>query len=286
MSAATECSLAVIIRTLGHPRLGEALASLAAQTRTDFEVAVVDMTPGTVAPILSAHRAHLPRLTHLRIGRPRRRPVALNLGIQATAAPAIGILDEDNLYGPEQVDTLVAGLAATGADLVYTPVRRQTLTADGELLQEVELGGGFDPANLLFGNFIFATGTAFRRTIWAGVGGYDARFPVFEDWDFLIRVAHAGRVVPLDVHGRPAGISRSFTGDPAVSSHNLEAAACDRARAGLFWTHRRRYTRELFASHPEYAARHPDVPVGGRGPGAGPLLLRWWWRDVLGRYWS
>ncbi|MCU1348031.1 MAG: hypothetical protein JWO56_1061, partial [Acidobacteria bacterium] len=43
-------AISIIVRTLGRTRLGEALATLAAQTRRDFEVVVVDMSGGANEP--------------------------------------------------------------------------------------------------------------------------------------------------------------------------------------------------------------------------------------------
>jgi hypothetical protein len=269
-------ALAVIIRALGPGRVRDALDSLACQTNADFEAVIVDMSAGSLDPVVAAAR-RLPGLVHVRVGRRLSRPHALNTGIARSRAPAISILDDDNLYGPEHIQTLLRGLAATQADLVFTPVRRQTLTPDGVLLGEERHAAAFSRARLLFGNYIFATGTAFTRDIWRRVGGYDRRFQVYEDWEFLIRVADAGRIAAIE--GDDA-IVRNFTGDAAVFSHNRELSDCVRCTAGLFWKHRRRYSDALFDEHPELAAGNPGVPRGGYQSGSARVLIEWYWDHV------
>jgi glycosyltransferase involved in cell wall biosynthesis len=269
--------LAVIIRALGPDRVGDALDSLARQTSRAFEAVLVDMSPGTLDSVVAVVAPVLPGLVHLKIGRRLSRAHALNTGIGASSAAAISILDDDNLYGPGHVRTLLAGLAETGADLVYTPVRRQTLTPDGVLIGEERHRAAFSRPRLLFGNYIFATGTAFTRHIWRRVGGYDRRFQVYEDWEFLIRVAHAGRIAAIE--GDEA-IVRNFTGDAGVFSHNRELTDCLRSTAGLFWKHRRRYSDALFDEHPELAIDNPDVPRGGYRAGSAKMLMQWYWDHV------
>jgi glycosyltransferase involved in cell wall biosynthesis len=250
--------MSIVVRTLGGMHLSDALESLAAQTRTDFEVVVVDMSGGANAATLDRFASLLP-LRVLALPR-RSRPRALNAGIAAAAAPVIGILDDDNLYDPDQVEILLAGLESASASYVYTGVRHSTYGTDGTGIASNEVSRPFAFADLLMGNFIYATGSAFRKSLWQHVGGYDERFEVFEDWDFLIRAAQAG---PIEHLGVVAGESRKFTGIAGASTFDLEIAHVRRCHAGIYWKHRRHYLarrhrgmfRSTYASH--FARRHP-----------------------------
>lgn len=230
-------AISVIVRTLGNERLVEALESLSAQTRRDFEVVVVDMSAGANRPTLEQFATWLPSLRVLALPRSVR-PRALNAGIAAARAPVIGILDDDNLYDPAQVEILLAGLASANADYVYTGVRHVTYSTCGERLASREAGRPFAFDELLMGNFIYATGSAFRKSLWERVGGYDERFEVLEDWELLIRAAQAGSIEYL---GIVAGESRKFTGIDGASMFELEIAALRRSHAGVYWKHRRHY---------------------------------------------
>jgi glycosyltransferase involved in cell wall biosynthesis len=247
-------AISIIVRTMGGVRLSEALQSLAEQTRIDFEVVVVDMSGGASAEVLT--NARLPRLQVLE-REPMSRPVALNVGIAAANAAVVGILDDDNLYDAQQIDLLLGGLDASNADYVYCGVRHVTYAIeDHHLISTRDVSRPFEFETLIFGNFIYATGSAFRKSLWDRAGRYDERFEVFEDWEFLIRAAQIGTVAHLDI---VCGESRKFTGDALRSSFEREIAAVRRCQAGLYWKHRRLYLRnprrramlETFAAHCE-----------------------------------
>lgn len=252
------CAISVIVRTLGRAHLAEALESLAAQTRRDFEVVVVDMSGGKIAAVLERVGPRLPALRVVVMPPPCARPKALNAGIAAASAPVIGILDDDNLYDPAQLGILLAGLESTRASYVYTGVRDTTYTPDGAWVAARETGRPFALDDLLDRNFIYATGSAFRKSLWEQVGGYDERLDVLEDWDFLIRTAQVGTIEFLGV---VAGESRKFTGIAGASTFNLEVVRVCRCYARIHWKHRRLYLAR---------------PRGGLGR----ALLRKSWRFV------
>src|SRR5688572_9620365 len=181
-------AISVILRTLGGRHLPAALDSLACQTWRDFEVVVVDMSGGRIGETLAAMEPRLPKLVHLTPSRRLSRPAALNAGIAAAGAPSIAILDEDNLYDPGHLEQLAAGLETTGADYVYTGVRHATYDDEGRRLACRDMAIPFRLDWVIFSNFIYATGSAYRKSLWERVGGFDERFTVFEDWDFILRV--------------------------------------------------------------------------------------------------
>ena len=267
-------SISVILRTLDrNKRLGEALESLANQVRRDFEVVVVDMSrKGDVAPLLELFRERLPQVTHLPVGKPLSRGEALNQGIRAASADKIAILDDDNLYDPTHLEVLVEGLERTGADLVYTGARRSTYTRDGRLVEVVRWQHPYDFTRLLFRNYILTVGTAFRKRLWEGLGGYDPRFPVYEDYEFLLRAAAAGRIESLPA---VTAESRSFTGQPGRSNHSFETRHTRRCRAGIYWVHRNLFfSPKRRAPYTAYSA-HLKAKLDGAGGSRVGVLIRW-----------
>lgn len=291
-SAQTAVSISVIVRTLGrNEHLKAALESLSHQTLRDFEVVVVDMSARGVGSVVVRYRERLRSIQYLQIGKPLPRAEALNQGIRKASAAKISILDDDNLYDPVHLAMLVEGLEETGADLVYTGVRRTTYTDAGQLVDTTEWNRPYDFNELLKGNYIHTAGTGFWKFTWERHGGYDARFPVYEDYDFLLRVGATGRIAGL---GAVTAESRSFTGKPGVQNHRLsEADHVRRCQAGLRWLH-----RDLFCS-PEGSratqapllvarqgkARHSRIRVlfqrlHHRGELLGDLL-GWWWYHAL-----
>jgi len=281
-------SLTVIVRTLGrHNRLADALESLARQEWRDFEVVVVDMSEGKVASTLDQFNTRVPGLRHVALP-PSPRPVALNAGIAAARAPRIAILDDDNIYDPGHLAILAEGLADPAVDCVYTGVRHATYSSKGDFVESSDVSIPFEFESLLIGNFIYATGSAYRKAIWERVGGYDNRFTVFEDWDFLIRVAVAGRLRHIPV---VSSESRKFTGIPGVANFDLEIAAVRRCHAGIHWKHRRLLDaaararlKRAYAAH--CRRRRPprkgllSWTLGGWRLEFGWDLLAWWWGNL------
>jgi glycosyltransferase involved in cell wall biosynthesis len=230
-------AVSVIVRALGKTgRICDALESLARQSRDDFEVVLVDMSAGSVEPLLDRFSSRLRNLRHLTVGRPLTRPVALNVGVIDASAPLIAILDEDNLYDPGHLELLVSGLEASGADYVYCGVRHATFEANGRSIagREVSVPYRFD--ELILRNYIDTTGALYHKELWERVGGCDERFEAFEDWDFNIKAAKAGKLVHLPVI---SGQSREFPND-------LDVAVLHRCLAGIYWKHRRLYRGRTF----------------------------------------
>ncbi len=285
-------AISVIVRTTGRSeRLAEALGSLARQTWRDFEAVIVDMSAGAAAAALAGAAPRLPALRRVTPPRLLSRPAALNAGIAAAAAPRIAILDDDNLYDPEHLARLVTGLEECGADYVYTGVRHATYTAEGRPLacREVALPFRFD--RVVLGNFIYATGSAYRRSLWERVGRYDERFAVFEDWEFILRAAQAGPLVHLPVI---SGESRKFTGIDGVSTFDLEIREARRCLAGVYWKHRRLFDgelrRELKIAAAEHCRRRVPPRTGllarslaGWRLELGRDLLAWWGGNLVRR---
>src|SRR5437660_7531382 len=212
-----DASISVIIRTFDRKQfLREALESLVHQSRRDFEVVVVDMNQSSATEVLKSFYQTLPRLIHLHVGKLLNGPSATNFGIRNANADKIAVLDDDNVFDPTHIEVLVDGLQRTGADLVYTGVRRTTYTPEGALLDLKEYCDPFDFNRLCRGNYIHTVGTAFWRATWERLGGFDPRFPVLDDYEFLLRVGSTGRIEFLS---SITAESRSFTGKPGIQNH-------------------------------------------------------------------
>jgi glycosyltransferase involved in cell wall biosynthesis len=229
-------AISIIVRTVNRTEfLREAMQSLANQTLQDFEVVVVDMSNGAANEVITQFSERLPSVLHTQPEQLLNRPAASNFGIRCATANRITILDDDNLFDPNQVEILVRGLEETGADLVYTGVRRTTYNDAGELVDLKIWHEPYDFAKLLTRNYIHGVGTAFRKDAWERIGGFDERFAVYEDYDILLRIATTGRIERLP---EITGESRSFTGIIGLQNHATETETVNRCLAGLYWKHR------------------------------------------------
>ncbi|WP_339928908.1 glycosyltransferase family 2 protein [uncultured Brevundimonas sp.] len=120
--------MAVIIPTLRRPEgLTRALESLFVQTEVAdrlCEIVVVDNDPaGTAAATVEGLRPRSPwPLVYCHAPVPGV-ATARNVGLQATDAPLIAFLDDDEVATPDWLAQLLMAQTQTGADVVFGPIR-------------------------------------------------------------------------------------------------------------------------------------------------------------------
>jgi hypothetical protein len=102
--------------------LGRAVASLLAQTLTDWELVVVDDgSPDATAAAIAPFQPD-PRIRLLRLPANRGLGAALNAGLDASAAPLVAYLPADDRFDPWHLEAL-CGLAAAGTVLAWSGCR-------------------------------------------------------------------------------------------------------------------------------------------------------------------
>jgi glycosyltransferase involved in cell wall biosynthesis len=235
--------VSVIVRTRDRPALlGEALASLRAQTLRDFETLVV-ADGGSAPPAeLLASAPGDGGLTLIHRVPPHGRALALNAGLDAARGRFVAYLDDDDLFLPDHLATLARFLSGSDSYRVaYTDVEQveQQLGPDGRYhpgRRLVVYGQPFDPDRLLSSNYISLIGLMHAATDLR----YDESFDILEDWDFMIRLAERGRF------HRIAGITAVYRVRDDQSNattvtpwHGVEA---ETARRQLFAKHWHRHS--------------------------------------------
>ena len=184
----------MILRTKDRPGfLAQALDSLRAQTFQGFETVVVN-DGGPISEALLSSPPGL-GLSVVVPPAPGGRTRALNAGLAAARGTYVSYLDDDDLYLPAHLETLVKSLAGSEEyQAAYTSVQQleQILGADGRYRDGRTItvyGRPFDAARLLYKNDIPLIALAHRRTLGNEVGAFDETFDQFEDCDFLIRLS-------------------------------------------------------------------------------------------------
>jgi glycosyltransferase involved in cell wall biosynthesis len=211
---------AVIPARNGMPDVLDAAASALDQTLPPREVIVVDddSTDHTGDEVARRFGA---RVTVVR-GRFGSAGAARNAGWRAATSPWIALLDADDLWFPDKLETAALSLSAH-PDAVWFFSDGTFRTLEGELqpswlgtyaeLEEPYLG---HPTAALFEvNFILTSSVMIRRDVLEQGGGFDERMSHAEDLDLWIRLsrrfpATASRRALVRYQHRPGGLTRQI----------------------------------------------------------------------------
>jgi glycosyltransferase involved in cell wall biosynthesis len=205
----------VVIPTYnGLSFLPEAIQSVLDQTHKELSVIVVDdgSTDGT--PIYVSEIAD-PRIRYLQKENGGQAS-ARNLGIRASDAPYVALLDADDVWYPHKLEAQLAMLERDpGLGLVHG--FHDIIDADGNRIGELEhalRGRVFH--RLLEGNFVNGSGSMvlIPRAVFDDVGLFREDFLIGEDWELWLRIARSYAVdyVPerlMAIRALEAGMQRN-----------------------------------------------------------------------------
>lgn len=185
--------VSVILPTRDRPRmLQDALESVARQTYGEWQAIVVNDAGADIAGVVgSLPRAAAARITTIELPSPLGAAGARNRAIAQAKGEVLAFLDDDDVYLPGHLETLVDGLTRSGAPVAYTQsVAIEERIVDG---QRVELRRGeprdyrYSRAILLVRNVIPIVNWGMRRECFRRWGGFDETLACAEDWELLLR---------------------------------------------------------------------------------------------------
>jgi len=177
--------ISVIVRTKDRPALlAEAIASIRA---TGYPAEIVVVNDGSAHPDVDGVTLVEHETSH-------GRSAAANAGVKAAKNEYIAFLDDDDLYYPEHLSTLANAARGSSAAGWYSDAVSAFI--DGASRQPMRIyARDFDRELLLVDNYIPLPTLLFRRADFLDLGGFDAAFDLFEDWDFLIRLSQRGEFI-------------------------------------------------------------------------------------------
>jgi glycosyltransferase involved in cell wall biosynthesis len=179
--------------------LPSTVRSVLAQTRPDFEIIVVDdgSTDGTGDALRGVSDDRIVYVRQTNQGP----AVARNAGVDIAAGKYVCLLDSDDLWLPDYLETMAAALEADpGAGLAYTDawklddvtrrVRRNTTMHAQQPPERPPQEREALLLALLERNFVFTSATI-RRPVLEDVGGFRT-FTRSEDYELWLRIAASG----------------------------------------------------------------------------------------------
>src|SRR6266481_2408694 len=223
--------------------ISETLASVFAQTFSDFEVITVnDGSPDTEEFEL-AIMPYRERVRYLKQEN-RGASAARNTGLRAALGELIAFLDADDLWSPDYLKEQLKFIREYGCDLACADAMIFGVSADAGRSYMDSLMESAPPKGLVtfleLGNAdrsLITSGVVVRRDLVLEVGLFDEALRNAQDFDLWLRLARHGarlayqRKVLLRYRSRP----NSLTGD-AINSHRRELRVFDKIEQSYDFT--------------------------------------------------
>ena len=195
--------VSVIVRTKDRPALlANALRSIAEQTYANIEIVVVNDGGQDVRDVVTALAGNIP-VEYIDHEKSKGRSAAANSGLKAARGLYLNFLDDDDLFYPDHIETLIQNLQANNEKIAYTSVLSAHFKGPPEspencIKRVVNHNIDFDPDRILFQNYIPIMSVLFHRDVFSRVGEFDKGLDLFEDWDFWIRASRHFRFFHID----------------------------------------------------------------------------------------
>ena len=228
-SVAETVPITVVIRTKDRlALLREAVDSVRA---SGYPAEIVVVNDGGARPELGEGVRLLDHETS------RGRAEAANAGARAASSAFLAFLDDDDLFYPEHLPTLAAATSSSHAawytDAVSAFLRPGAGGAYEVYSRQRLFAQNYDRELLLVDNYIPLPTLLFRREMFLALGGFDAKFDLFEDWDLLIRLSQRGDFLRIP---RVTCEIRHFEGGSSVVLATPEGSERYRAAKQSVWT--------------------------------------------------
>ncbi len=186
--------VSVIVRTKNRPTLlDNAIRSIVQQTYANLEIVVVNDGGQDINDLVETIAGDIP-VTYVSHKKNMGRSAAANAGMKAAKGLYLNFLDDDDVFYPEHIETLVSYLMSNDAEVAYSSVLN--VYYDGPVhmpksrsKEEIMFNFDFDSDRLLFENYIPLMSVLFARDVVSRVNGFCEELTLFEDWDFWIQVS-------------------------------------------------------------------------------------------------
>ena len=182
----------VIIPTYNRPEmLKDALMSVLSQTYNNFEIIVVNDAGKDIAEVIDSLNSE-GKIIYLQHKENRGLPAARNTGLKTAKGRYIAYLDDDDIYYPDHLETLVSFLkteqdykvAYTDSNYVFQEwITDRYVTLSKKVLYSQD----FDRQRLLVSNYMPVLNVMHRKDLVDKAGLFDEKLGAHEDWDMWLR---------------------------------------------------------------------------------------------------
>ena len=192
----TKPLVSIIVRT--HKRdyaLRENLISLRNQTYKNIEIVVVEDGENTSEKMIKEEFKDL-NIVYKATGKNVGRSQVGNIGMDLAKGKYLNFLDDDDVFYPDHVETLVTVLENNKYDIVYSTSfeTRMEVISTKPYKYDIKAKGLFDFGNLskfeLYKKNLYPIqAVMFKKELVKECGGLDTNIDALEDWDFWVRLS-------------------------------------------------------------------------------------------------
>jgi glycosyltransferase involved in cell wall biosynthesis len=186
--------VSVLVPTFNRPAyLAQALTSALRQTYKNLQIIVVNDGGEDVSDVIRS--CDDPRIVFINRKENRGKAFSLNEALTRTQGKYVAYLDDDDLYYPNHIETLVEALEnQTDCQVAYTDLYKVycRIMPDGRRLalgKVVEVSRDFDRLVVLYFNHVLHVSLMHRTDLIDKTGPYNERLNVLIDWDMTRRLA-------------------------------------------------------------------------------------------------
>ena len=185
--------VSVIVPTHNRPEmLAAAIRSILDQTYPNVEIVVVNDAGKDVEEVVAGLNRD-GRITYACHDRNRGLAAARNTGLRLARGKYIAYLDDDDLYYPDHLDTLVTQLEKHGGKVAYTDAHRaiQRMTDEGYVTidRDIPCSRDFNRDQFLVSNYVPVLCFMHEKACLEESGYFDEMLTSHEDWDLWIRMS-------------------------------------------------------------------------------------------------
>ena len=185
--------VSILVPTFNRPQyLHKALGSVLRQSYSSLQVIVVNDGGEDVSGIINSF--HDPRLVFINRKENCGKAFSLNEGLALAEGKYVAYLDDDDLYYPKHIETLVDALEnRTDCQAAYSDFYKVycKVSSDGSrqvLSKVVEVSRDFDRFFMLYFNHVLHVCLMHRRDLLEKTGPYNEKLNVLIDWDMTRRL--------------------------------------------------------------------------------------------------
>lgn len=188
--------VSILVRTCNRPSyLRENLISIRNQTYKNIEVVVVEDGKPTAKEMIEKEFKDL-NIIYYATGENVGRCAVGNKALELATGKYLNFLDDDDVFYPDHVETLVGELENSKEKVAYTTAFETPIEIYSKdpykykvLKQEVVYSTKFSLLKILYSNITPIQAVMFEKEVCEECGGFDLRLDALEDWELWIRFA-------------------------------------------------------------------------------------------------